>query len=331
MQAKIDLKTLVNQIPTAMRKFISGENSKDFIIVERPATDHDIYIGHNLFGTFATINMLNPNSPFSPGYAPAGIKGLQRMEGDRSKLAHIILMVQFIVNLLKHGVDAVAIQEIPCQSDPFYPLFIENLKSYSAESGIELDFDILSRTYNQTHKTESTPEKNQLHGFATGFLAKQNVFTLEKASVILYGRGSEYNLTNISTGASFTLTNLHGDYKRQDQTANYIKSALEVKNMMVVGDTNIAINHSAMNTLKCMKGLVAQPIINDPCTDEANMTVDCFVTLVETTILCNEHCKNLANPPVKKMDVSPNFFRESLKNANQEQEKRDESPSIILG
>lgn len=280
-----------------MKKENEREVEHEAPAMELDITDHDVVAGSDRHGTFATLNVLNPNSPVAPGFAPEGIDGMRRLFHEDEKQQHIELIAALIIDLFKQGVDALALQEIPSQLEPYYVPFITHLKKLSAENSIQLDWDAFFFSYALTKKPFRDNQDQGCHGFATGLLIKQDIFKLEQVTPVLNGRGSEYKLFSSLSNEFITLINLHGFYGKATETAQYIALSSNKPNTIIMGDTNIPLdNAEAVGIMQKMRGVAVEPSSNQKNTAISSRTLDCFVTKIpHTRFLFNRSCNNLAN------------------------------------
>jgi len=274
-----------------------------------PISDHDVIVGTNKHGTFGTWNILNANSPVSPGFCPAGITGLRRLHHKEEIQEHIRLVAQMIIDLFQNGVDALALQEVPAKNEQYFEEFVRQLHKISQENGIELDFDSFNESYAQTRKPLKKGADQGYHGFATALLFKKRTFTLSQISALAGERGSSYVLKSTKSNEAITLLNIHGDYGQADKLATEIASALVNPDTMILGDSNIALTkEDAMNKLKQLKGVVVEPSSNREDTPDSLRTLDCFVTNIQTSYIFNSACKNYAASPSVVSDSDSSLF-----------------------
>lgn len=279
---------------------VNGSDVKEAPAFELPISDHDIIVGTNKHGTFATWNSLNPDSPVSPGFAPSGITGLRRLYHESEKQEHIRLVAQMIIDLFLNGVDALALQEIPAKSEPYFKPFMQHLEQLAQENQIELDFDAFNISYAQTKKTLKDGLDQGYHGFATGLLFRKGTFTLNGVTPLAGERGSSYYLTSNKSRENLTVLNTHGDYGQPDNVATEIVSALNNPNTIALGDTNIALTRQeAIAKMTNMKGVVVEPSSNIEGTATSSRTLDCFVTNIPSTYIFKNDCKNYATGVVE--------------------------------
>lgn len=291
------LKKLVNNMPKAVVRLCEVNNQQ---VNEAPPfelliSDHDIIVGKNRHGVFATWNILNPDSPVSPGFAPAGITGLRCLHHEAEKQEHIILVAKMVVDLMKCGVDAVALQEVPANNNHYFTLFVQTLARLAEENNIVLGFDGFHRSYAQTKKPVKNGVDRGYHGFATALLFKEKSFILNEVTLLPGERGTSCSLFSTKSNENLTIINIHGDYGLSDSLASEIVLAINSSSTMVLGDTNIALTEiDAVAKLAEIKGVVVESSSNIAGTPDSLRTLGCFVTNIPTRYVLKKGCNNFA-------------------------------------
>jgi hypothetical protein len=317
MQTKeeTNLKRLINNMPTASVRLceVNGSVVNEAPPAILPITDHDVIVGTNEHGTLGTCNLLNPTSPVSPGFAPAGVTGLRRLHHESEKQEHIRLVARMLIDLIKNGVDALALQEVPAQTTPYFKDFLLHLKQFAQEENIELDFDAFHESIATTKKPLRDNKDQGYHDFATAFLMKKGAFTLDNKTLLSDERGATYSLTSAKSGKNLRVINLHGYYGHANIHAKDILKALNDSNTIVLGDTNIPLsNKEAVADMASLSGVVVEPSSNIEGTADSSRTLDCFVTNIQTDYIFKEGCKNIATY-VSKKNYEPTLFGDTAK------------------
>ena len=296
------LRQLINNMPTAIVRLCEVKDNgevNESLPIALPISDHDIIVGSNKHGTFATWNSLNPDSPVSPGFSPVGVTGLRRIYHEDERQEHIKQISKMVISLFKNGVDALALQEVPAITERYFTPFLLELKKLSDEETINLDFEAFQTSYAQTKKPFKKGVEQGYHGFGTALLFKKNAFYLEGCSILPHGRGSLYSLKSAKSNDTLNLININGDYNQAESLVVQIFNYLSIPNTIIAGDTNIAIaNEKIVEQLRGMHGVVVEPTTNRIDTPERSRTLDCFVTTILTSYIYKTGSKNYANSEI---------------------------------
>lgn len=259
--------------------------------VNRPVSDHDILVNASVHGIIATWNILNPDSPVSPGFNPEGYEGLYYLASEEDKHRHITQIAETLIQLFTNGVDGVALQEVPEQGSPYFALFRQELICKALAARIDLDFDAFHASYALTKKNNSS----SYNRFATAFLMKKDAFELKQITPVLSERGSDYWLYSIKSKQDIHAINLHGDYVHSEDLAQYLYQLHKAANTLVMGDTNIPLSQrQALELIAQTRGICTVPSMNLPKTMDKHKTLDCILSTEPSIYLYIKALKNYA-------------------------------------
>jgi hypothetical protein len=270
------IKQILNDIPALdvhLCKLSRQNQIEHEVLANRALSDHDLIVGSNHHGLFATWNMLNPDSPVSPGFNPEGFKGIYKLYYEEERQQHIRLVAEVLIKLLEEGVGAIALQELPAMNSAYFEIFLYALHSLAAEKQLAIDFDAFLRSYSLTRRTAQDYNK-----FATALLIRAESFKLKEVTPVLNERGADYLLYSLKSNKPIHLINIHGDYEKAEILAEFLAEK-NTNDTLIMGDTNIALSKKdVLKTIANIKGCCFTPSSNLPDTDESSLTLDCLLT-----------------------------------------------------
>ncbi|MDP1603582.1 MAG: hypothetical protein Q8M03_09990 [Legionella sp.] len=288
------LKQVLNDIPQLdihLCKLNRQNQIKHEVIVRRALSDHDPIIGSNQHGIFASWNLLNPDSPVSPGFNPEGFKGIYMLYYEEERLQHMQLLAEVLVKLLEQGVEAIALQEVPAMNSVYFKTFWEALHSMANEKQLAIDFDAFVQSYSLTRRKDQDYNK-----FGTALLMRAKSFKLKEITPILYERGADYLLYSLKSNKALHLINIHADYEKSEILAEFLMEKTNALDTLIMGDTNIALSKKEiLKTIATMKGYCFTPSCNHPDTDESSLTLDCLLTRDKTQFVTRGMPVNFAD------------------------------------
>jgi hypothetical protein len=198
--------------------------------VIRPITDHPPLVQNTAWGAVATMNMLNPGSPYAPPAQLGGVKSLPA-NGQQQMEA----MALYIFNMFQIGVRLLTLQEVPAPTSANFQFLVNKLKILLGASSL-IDVDALA---NQWLKTGA-------HAFGTSILYSPSRFTItQNARSVLNNRAAEYEVTDSVTHTKIPVANIHGDYTQQQKTVQYISQFSGI----CLGDANLSHIDKTTNSL----------------------------------------------------------------------------------
>lgn len=206
------------------------EFTQDNQLAIRPITDHPPILQKTAWGIMATMNMLNPGSPFAPSFQISGVKSLPA-DGEKQMKA----MAEYIYGMFERDVGLLALQEVPPPTCNAFRVLIENLTQLNEESGL-IDVAALKSQWSQTGR----------HAFGTSILYNPHKFTLatkkptpclpvKGSNIEVLTRAAVYKLKPISVDILIPIANIHGDYTNQEATKDFVRTFEGI----CLGDLNI--------------------------------------------------------------------------------------------
>lgn len=275
------------------KKSNSGE-IEDEIQIQRPISDHDIIVQVTPLGNIATWNILNPDSPVSPGFLPIDHQGFYKLCTDTDKYQHMQDIAFTIGRLFAAGVDAIVLQEIPASETQNFSNFIRELNNAAYRYDVEFDIAGFLDSLYRTKK----PNSNEYHNFSMGLLVKGYSKLSFISALPLYNeRAVAYELLSKPSSEKLHLINIHGDYVNSFALSQNIKNDLvKYNNSIIAGDMNIPLsNMQSLGVMADLAGYCITPSMNRKDTDEKSNTLDCILSLMKSSkILVNGDLKNYA-------------------------------------
>lgn len=243
----LPLQALGLTVPTITFKNPNPPHQK----VTRPITDHPPLITDTYWGLVGTMNILHPGSPLAP---PAQVNGIKNLPSDGK--AQMTAMAQYVYKMFEMGVGFLTLQEVPAPDTENFKIFVNEL--YRLEKANQTHLIDLYTIQNQWLKTKP-------HDFGTTLLYNPQRFTLtQPAKAALNDRAAEYQLTHQASGQVIEVSNIHGDYKKQKETADYIRLCPE----LCLGDANLTTFTASTDPLILQSA--EQPALTiDGCTCQA--------------------------------------------------------------
>lgn len=259
-----------------------------------PISDHQAkFIAKGLF-SIVSFNMWGVGAPIGPACYPWKLDGNSqrfRILDIKSRETHLDAIADYVIAFFKAGVNVLAFQELPlpygkAQEDKqrqefdqtHLEYFIAKLKERAVKENIALDYSALLTTFRRVRNPrESTVDMDAYHDFGNALLVVKgiDVKPLDDDPSIEQ-RSFAFNLS-IGKKEKMKLTNLHGDYGRPVETAEFIVKEVE-NGCVVVGDTNIrSTSNAAKRILANINGEVSvstPPTTNKVEVDDDSLTFD---------------------------------------------------------
>ncbi|WP_298627403.1 hypothetical protein [uncultured Legionella sp.] len=245
----IDLTRLDLAVPTI--NFQHGPQ-----LVTRPITDHSPIIQNTRWGAVATLNILHPGSPLAP---PAQIDGITALPVNGK--VQMEAMAKYIFKIFQQGIGLLALQEVPALKTENFKFLKEKLENSVASSNI-IKINALEKQWSKTG----------IHRFGTSVLYNPALFEITKLRQSdLQDRIAIYEV-EAANGELLPVANIHGDFKNQTATAQYI----EQFDGIVLGDTNITFSSIKASTSTNIIRTIERPRIEIEGVGRLMNTVDCI-------------------------------------------------------
>lgn len=195
-----------------------------------PITDHPPLILNTAFGAMASLNVWCPGTRVAPKISQQLGLDLSKKEEfrilDRNDMkTQMEAMAQYIYKMFQKGVGLIALQEVPIKNTEGFEILYKKLEELDKDTKL-IDVEGLQKNYTKTSGV----------GFGMSMLCNPKLFQLEsEATLVLKGRGQAFTVKSVVDGATFQLTNIHGDYAQQAAT----KELVETMEGFVLGDANL--------------------------------------------------------------------------------------------